>query len=200
MDVIQQIELLFALHGRRSYDGLRRESVTILEHSLQSAQLAEWSAVDNRLVGAALLHDIGHLLASSTAEGDDDAHQHRAAQFLGKVFPAGVVEPVRLHVLAKRYLVTTDLRYLSTLSAASVHSLHAQGGVLNRDECLGFAAAPHAEDAVVLRRWDDSAKVPGRKTPPLSYHLPLLRELQVGASASTVPTRTIVGGIGALGQ
>ncbi|MFI4932164.1 MAG: HD domain-containing protein [Burkholderiales bacterium] len=184
MEMIQEIELLFALHGRRSYDGLRRESVTILEHSLQCAQLAEWSGVDNTLIGAALLHDIGHLLAS-TAESDDDAHQHRAAQYLGEVFPAGVVEPVRLHVLAKRYLVTTDLRYLSTLSAASVHSLHAQGGVLRRDECLRFAATPHAEDAVVLRRWDDSAKVPGRKTPPLSYYLPLLRELQVGVSVST---------------
>ena len=197
MDMIKEIELLFALHGRRSYDGLPRESVTILEHALQCAQLAEWSGVDNGLVGAALLHDIGHLLASSKADPAGDAHEHRAAQFLSDVFPATVVEPVRLHVLAKRYLVTTDSRYLSTLSPASVHSLRAQGGVLKRDECLRFAAQPYAEDAVVLRRWDDSAKVPGRRTPPLSYYLPLLRELQVSAGASSAPARRVVGSIGA---
>jgi len=145
------------------------------------------------LLGAALLHDIGHLLAarpSTSVEGD--GHEERAARFLSATFSASVVEPVRLHVLAKRYLITTDSRYLATLSPASVHSLRLQGGVMNREERIRFASQPFAEDALVLRRWDDSAKVPGRKTPSLSYHLPLLHELRVD-EAAPAPTRTVVG-------
>lgn len=194
MDVMTEIEVLFGMHGGRTYEGLRRETVTALEHALQCAQLAEWSGVDNALVAAALLHDIGHLLEpQASGVGEDDAHEQRGERFLRAVFPESIVEPVRLHVAAKRYLVTTDPRYLATLSSASLHSLRLQGGMMNRGECVRFASQPYAEDAVALRRWDDSAKVPGRKTPSLSYYLPLLNELRVDGPTEPVPTRAVIG-------
>jgi predicted HD phosphohydrolase len=37
-----------------------------------------------------------------------------------------------------------------------------------------FLARPHAADALRLRRWDDRAKAPGQKTPPLEHFLPFL--------------------------
>ena len=186
MDVIDDIGLLLRLHGDRPYDGLRHESVTELEHALQCAQLAEWSQVDNTLVAAALLHDIGHFAAAATGDNIDDEHELRAATLLSGVFPAAVIEPVRLHVQAKRYLVATDAKYLAGLSSASVHSLGLQGGAMSRAECQRFEATLHAEEAVVLRRWDDSAKIPGRKTPPLGYYLQLLRECYTGGDPAAL--------------
>ena len=193
MDVIDDIGLLFAHHGQRPYDGLRRESVTALEHALQCAQLAEWSQVDNRLVVAALLHDIGSLGEIAVGDDVDDEHDQRAARLLNAVFPAAVVEPMRLHVQAKRYLVATDAKYLAGLSSASVHSLGLQGGAMSPAQCRRFETTPFAQDAVVLRRWDDSAKIPARKTPPLAYYLPLLREHHTGAESAAL--RTVVGSL-----
>jgi len=183
MDVIDDIGLLLTLHGERPYDGQRRESVTELQHALQCAQLAEWSQAGHALVAAALLHDIGHFAAAAIGDDVDDEHERRAAELLDGLFPAAVIEPVRLHVQAKRYLVATDARYLAGLSSASVHSLAVQGGAMSADECRRFEATPHHEEALALRRWDDSAKMPGRSTPPLAYYLPLLRELQSGSGS-----------------
>jgi phosphonate degradation associated HDIG domain protein len=188
MDVVEDIGLLLKLHGDRPYDGLRHESVTELEHALQCAQLAEWSQVDNTLVVAALLHDIGHFAAVAIGDDIDDEHEQRAAALLNGAFPASVIEPVRLHVQAKRYLMATDAKYLAALSSASVHSLGLQGGAMSRAECHRFEATPHAEDAVVLRRWDDSAKIPGRKTPSLGYYLQLLRECYTGGDPAALRT------------
>jgi phosphonate degradation associated HDIG domain protein len=186
MDIVEDIGLLLLMHGGRAYDGLRRESVSALEHALQCAQLAEWSQVDNTLVVAALLHDIGHFVDAAVGDDIDDEHDQRAAKLLGTAFPAAVIEPVRLHVQAKRYLVTTDPKYLVGLSSASIHSLRLQGGTMTRAECHAFETTPFADDAMVLRRWDDSAKTPGRKTPPLAYYLPLLREFHTGGNSAAL--------------
>lgn len=191
MDAIDHIEQLFERHGSQLYDGQLRESVSALEHSLQCAQLAEWAQADGALVAAALLHDVGHLVEHAGGDQVDDEHEQRAAAVLAASFPAAVVEPVRLHVQAKRYLVATDARYLAGLSSASVHSLGLQGGPMSADECRRFEGTPFAEDAVLLRRWDDSAKQPGRKTPPLAYYLPLLREVAVANESPAV--RTVIG-------
>ena len=193
MDAIDQIEQLFERHGSQLYEGQLRESVSALEHSLQTAQLAEWAQADHALVAAALLHDLGHFIDPVGDDQVDDEHERRAAALLASSFPPAVVEPVRLHVQAKRYLVATDAKYLAGLSSASVHSLALQGGPMSADECRRFEATPYAEDAVLLRRWDDSAKTPGRKTPSLAYYLPLLREFHTGAALKA--PRTVVGSL-----
>ena len=177
MKLVARIERLFAEHGAVAYDGARRESVSALAHALQCAQLAEWADAPPSLVAAALLHDVGHFIEPDPGEAIDDVHELRAVPFLSEGFGPAVVEPVRLHVQAKRYLVATDARYAAMLSPASVHSLALQGGPMSAAEQRAFEALPHAEDALALRRWDDSAKEPGRTTPPLAYYLALLAEL-----------------------
>ena len=47
----------------------------------------------------------------------------------------------------------------------------------NRKEAEEFLRKPFAQDALSLRRWDDLAKTPGKKTPPLAYYLALLDEV-----------------------
>jgi phosphonate degradation associated HDIG domain protein len=166
------IERLFRDHGHIAYSG---EGVTQLEHSLQSAQLAEENGAAETLVTAAFLHDLGHLLnlqgETPTARGIDDQHQYFAIPFLRPLFPPAVIEPIRLHVDAKRALCALEPGYYEALSEDSKRSLELQGGVYSKAEAEVFAAKPHAADAMKLRRWDDAAKVQGKPTPGLAHYL-----------------------------
>lgn len=178
--LMDRIGHMLARQADRAYEGQRTESVSALAHALQCAQLAEWAGASNSLVAAALLHDIGHFADDevvSLGDAVDDEHELRALPLLAQGFGPAVLEPIRLHVAAKRYLVAAEPAYLATLSPASVHSLMLQGGPMRPDEREAFAARPHAADAIALRRWDDLAKEPGRPTPSLDYYLALLAEV-----------------------
>ena len=166
------IETLFNRHGHNQYSG---EPVTQLEHALQTALLAEQAGADDELVTAALMHDLGHLLVglgdTPSLRGIDDLHQFRVLPFLRGVFGLRVLEPVQLHVAAKRYLCATRSGYLEALSPDSRRSLALQGGVFSGTEASQFIALPHAQEAVALRQWDDQAKQGGLQTPPLQHYL-----------------------------
>jgi phosphonate degradation associated HDIG domain protein len=169
---IGDIERLFRDHGHIAYSG---EGVTQLEHALQTAQRAEIAGADDELVTAALLHDLGHLLnlqgATPAARGIDDQHQYFAIPFLRPVFPAAVVEAIRLHVDAKRALCALEPDYYEALSEDSKRSLTLQGGIFSPEDTRAFLAKPFAENAMRVRRWDDAAKVAGEQTPPIGHYL-----------------------------
>jgi len=169
---LADIEALFAERGSEQYAG---EPVTQLQHALQCALRAEEEGSDDALVTAALLHDLGHLLhdfgATPTLQGLDDLHQYRALPFLRGLFDARVLEPIRLHVDAKRYLCATQPSYYEALSEDSKRSLALQGGVFYAQQAHEFMQRPGAADAVRVRVWDDLAKVDGLATPPLSHYL-----------------------------
>jgi phosphonate degradation associated HDIG domain protein len=169
---LNDVEALFRRHGHAQYDG---EPVTQLEHALQTAHLAEASGADDTLITACLLHDLGHLLADQgatpTLRGIDDTHQYVAIPFLRGLFPDAVLEAIRLHVDAKRYLCQANPAYHARLSEDSRRSLVLQGGVFGADQAAAFLARPGAKDAVLLRQWDDLAKQAGLATPPLAHFL-----------------------------
>ena len=179
MDVVEHIENLFRVYGSRRYESTRGGPVNALAHALQCAQLAEWANAEVTLVAAALLHDIGHLSDGNLSDDlKDDRHEVRPWPLLRENFGLAVAEPVRLHVDAKRYLVTKLPQYAAGLSPASVHSLALQGGPMSPQEIEEFDALPYARQAVALRRWDDLAKVPGKATLPLNYYLAMLDDLR----------------------
>jgi phosphonate degradation associated HDIG domain protein len=169
---LADIERLFTEHGHIEYSG---EGVTQLEHALQAAQFAQQEGASDALVTAAFLHDLGHLLnlqgETPSARGIDDQHQYFAIPFLRPLFPAAVIEPIRLHVDAKRALCALEPAYYEALSQDSKRSLKLQGGIFTREQREAFMAKPYAADAVRVRRWDDSAKTPKAATPPLSHFL-----------------------------
>ena len=170
--VLQRIEAIYLTRGQCLYSSAHAERVTALAHALQCAQLAEWAHATEELVTASLLHDLGHLLMDEpVADDEDDRHEVRALDLLCADFGPAVTEPIRLHVQAKRYLCAREPAYFHGLSAASVHTLGLQGGVMSPEEASDFEARPFAMDAVQLRRWDDLAKEPGKSTPPLAYYL-----------------------------
>ena len=176
---LSDICVLFARKGGREYDG---EGVSQLEHALQTAAQAEATGAPASLVAAALLHDLGHLLndqgETPTLRGVDDLHQFAALPFLRGTYGDDVLEPIRLHVDAKRYLCATRAGYYDALSTDSKRSLALQGGVYSADEAAAFIAKPHAVEAVSLRLWDDLAKVPGAATPPLAHFVAALESAQ----------------------
>jgi phosphonate degradation associated HDIG domain protein len=178
---IDDICLLFERQGGRMYSG---EPVTQLAHALQTAHAAEAAGADAVLITAALLHDLGHLLndqgETPTARGIDDIHQYVALPFLRPLFDDDVLEPIRLHVEAKRYLCATRPGYHDALSADSVRSLALQGGLHDPSEAEAFIALPGAEAAVRLRQWDDAAKIADRATPPLAHFASIMESSRRG--------------------
>jgi phosphonate degradation associated HDIG domain protein len=169
---LADIERLFAAHGHIEYSG---EGVTQLEHALQAAALAEREGAGDALVTAALLHDLGHLLNlqgdTPSRRGIDDQHQYFSIPFLRPLFGPEVIEPIRLHVDAKRALCGVEPGYHEALSEDSKRSLELQGGVFSAEERAAFMAKPFAAEALRVRRWDDRARVPGASTPPLQHFL-----------------------------
>lgn len=169
---LQDIRDLFEKWGALAYGG---EQVSQLDHALQSGALAQEEGAGDELVAAAFLHDVGHLLSrhgeTPAAPGVDDVHQYYALPFLRPVLPDSVLEPIRLHVDAKRYLCAIDSGYFGRLSPGSVRSLELQGGIFSDEQATEFAARPYAADAVKLRRWDDCAKERGKATPDLDTFL-----------------------------
>lgn len=161
-----EIEALFAEHGDESYG----EGVTMLAHMLQAAALAESEGADDRLVIAALLHDVGHFLQPTDDSFGYHKHDRSGGDWLAKRFPPEVSEPVRLHVAAKRYLCAVERDYFGKLSAASVYTLSQQGGPMSDAEARAFASSPYHQSAVCLRRWDDSGKVSGVTVRDLPYY------------------------------
>ena len=177
---INDIEGLFAAKGDRMYTG---EPVTQLQHALQSGHLAEQESASDELVVASFLHDLGHLIndqgETPTLRGIDDRHEYVALPFLRDLFGPPVLQPIRLHVDAKRYLcargdgTVTGAEYWAALSVDSKRSLELQGGIFSETEASAFRAQPYSEDGVRLRLWDDRAKLADALTPPLAHYLAL---------------------------
>ena len=177
---LPEIHRLLEVRGQSQYG---MEAISQLEHALQCAHLAEEADETPQTVVACLLHDLGHLLAAERAglaehkDGEDDLHQFIALPFLRALFPNAVLEPIRLHVDAKRYLCRVDSGYWASLSPASKHSLELQGGIFNDADAEKFIAQPFAAEAVRLRRYDDLAKVKGKQVPGLAHFAERLRQV-----------------------
>jgi gamma-butyrobetaine dioxygenase len=176
MGIIDRLFSLFSEKGQGAYFG---EAVTETDHALQCAHLAEQSGADNELIAAALLHDVGHLLhglpEDLAEKGLDGRHEEGGAAWLKRYFGPAVVDPVRLHVAAKRYLCRVEPDYYDRLSPASQLSLRLQGGPFTPEEVDRFEQEPWFRSALAVRRWDDAAKVPGLSVPGLEHYRPRLQ-------------------------
>jgi predicted HD phosphohydrolase len=167
MTLVELVDLLESLSGTPGEVGLSE-----LDHGLQCAY--ELSCVrpdDEELQIAGLVHDIGHVL------GSDELHGRLGGEKVRPLLGDRVAGLVEAHVPAKRYLAATDASYGSVLTSGSTVSLARQGGPLTSEEVAEFESGPFAVDAVVLRRADDAAKVPGRVVPGLEEWLPVLRRV-----------------------
>lgn len=176
---VDEVLALYERWGGERYD----EVVTQTDHALQTAALARSERAGTALVAAALLHDVGHLLAMARPDGStspaevDLAHEARGAAWLEDLFGPEVTAPIALHVAAKRYLCAVGPDYAADLSAGSTRSLALQGGPMDDGERRAFEADPGSAHAVALRTWDDAGKVEGLEVVPLAGYRDLLERL-----------------------
>ena len=174
MDIIDKIISNFK-NNNSLYIG---ENVTIAEHMIQSAMMAEKSKSKDNLVCACLLHDYGHFILDNPDElvrkKQDGKHEDIGYEYLKKFFKKEIVEPIKHHVIAKRYLAR-DKKYFGRLSEASVVSLKLQGGILSSKEAKLFEKQEFFKEAIMLRKFDEAAKKVGVKIKDIIQYKDLLK-------------------------
>ena len=157
MNIIDKIIANF-INNKSLYLG---EKVTISEHMLQSAMIAEKAKSSSSLVCACLLHDYGHFILEDPDElvrkKLDGKHENIGYEYLKNFFKEDIVKPIKYHVLAKRYLARNK-KYFNSLSDASKISLKLQGGVLNVKESKEFEKKDFFKHSIKLRKFDEVAK------------------------------------------
>ena len=173
MNIIDQIISSY-LNNKSLYIG---EKVTITEHMIQTAMLAEKANSSSSFICSSLLHDYGHFIL----ENPDDLinkkkngkHEDIGYEFLKKYFVKDVVKPIKYHVKAKRYLVRNK-KYYQILSEASKVSLELQGGIMNDKESKEFESNEFFESSIKLRKFDEEAKKAGLKIKSINEYKNLL--------------------------
>ncbi len=177
-NIVEFLEDIFERRGGEEYLG---EPVTMAEHMLQGATIAEQNGQSEEIIVAALLHDIGHFTSEfgtfSMDDTEDRYHEEAGAKVLEEFFPSIVTDCVRYHVAAKRYLCATKPAYYQRLSEASVHSLNLQGGPMSADEVAEFKTNPNIKEIVAVRYLDDAGKHADMKTPRFAHFSPMVQRV-----------------------
>ena len=157
MKIIDKIISNF-INNKSLYIG---EKVTISEHMIQSAMIAENAKSSSNLICSCLLHDYGHFILEDpdklVKKKIDGKHEDIGYEYLKRFFNKDVVEPIKYHVLAKRYLAR-EKKYFNLLSDASKISLKLQGGVLNKKKSKEFEKKDFFKNSIKLRKFDEVAK------------------------------------------
>ena len=177
-NIVDFIGSIFERRGGEEYLG---EPVTMGQHMLQGATLAEQNEEPDEIVVGALLHDIGHFTSEfgtfSMDDTEDRYHENAGAALLENFFPSVITDCCRYHVAAKRYLCATDPQYFNKLSDASIHSLNLQGGPMSEAEIINFKRNPNLKQILTVRLYDDAAKVPKMATPSFRHFAPLVHKM-----------------------
>ena len=157
MQVVDKIITNFT-NNKSLYIG---EKVTMSEHMIQTAMLAEKAKCNDDLICSCLLHDYGHFILDNPNElvkGNlDGKHEDIGYEYLKNIFKKEIIEPIKYHVQAKRYLAR-DEKYFNLLSEASKISLKLRGGVLNDEESAKFEVQDYFKSTILLRKFDEAAK------------------------------------------
>jgi len=173
MNIIDQIISNYS-NNKSLYIG---EKITMSEHMIQTAMLAEKTNSSSNLICSSLLHDYGHFILENPEdlvdEEKDGRHEDVGYAFLEKYFIEDVLGPIKYHVQAKKYLAR-ERKYYRLLSEASKISLKLQGGIMNNEEAEKFEKNKFFENSVKLRKFDEVAKKSGLKIKSINEYKNLL--------------------------
>ena len=154
------------------------EKVTIAEHMIQTAMIAEKNKSSESLICASLLHDYGHFIIEHpnelVAKSVDGKHEYIGYNFLKIYFKPEVTEPIKLHVQAKRYLCR-EKSYYDLLSKAAKISLKFQGGKMTDDEAKNFILLKYYKEAIKLRKFDEEGKLPDTKIKNINDYAKIIK-------------------------
>ena len=177
-NIVDFIGSIFEKRGDEEYLG---EPVTMGQHMLQGATMAEQSSEPDEIIIGTLLHDIGHFTSEfgtfSMEDTEDRYHEDAGAAVLEQFFPKVITDCCRHHVAATRYLCATDPEYFQKLSIASIHSLNLQGGPMCEAEIKDFEKNPNLKKILKVRLYDDAGKIPDMVTPSFWHFDPLVKKM-----------------------
>lgn len=175
------VDFIGSIFDRRGTEEYLGEPVTMGEHMLQGATLAEQAGQAEEIIVGALLHDIGHFTSEfgtfTMHDTEDRHHEDAGARVLERFFPSVITDCVRYHVAAKRYLCKTNPAYFQKLSEASIHSLNLQGGPMNAEEVAQFEKNPNLRQIIAVRYLDDAGKHPNMPTPDYWHFAPMVQRM-----------------------
>ena len=173
MNIIDEITSNF-LRNTSLYIG---EKITMSEHMIQTAMIAEEKNSSSNLICSSLLHDYGHFILENpdnlVKQSKDGKHEDIGYEFLKKYFSKDVLGPIKYHVKAKRYLAREE-KYYNLLSKASKVSLKIQGGAMSNEESKKFEISEFFENSIKLRKFDEMAKKSGLKIKSINEYKNLL--------------------------
>jgi predicted HD phosphohydrolase len=110
MQIIDKIITNFT-NNKSLYIG---EKVTMSEHMIQTAMLAQKAKCSDNLICSCLLHDYGHFILENPdqllKENLDGKHEDIGYEYLKNIFKKEIIEPIKYHVEAKSYLAR-DQKY-----------------------------------------------------------------------------------------
>lgn len=171
--IINEIFDLYKNYGHHDYIG---EPVSQTEHMILAALVAEEEKYDDECILAAFFHDIGHLLGLKKKLPQMDSwgtvdHDKEGANYLReKGFTERLCSLVENHVLAKRYLVSTNKEYYNKLSEASKQTFMHQGGLMSSEELKQFEEDPLKDLYIKFREWEEKAKISRENYPSLTKY------------------------------
>ncbi|MEM1363774.1 MAG: HD domain-containing protein [Pseudomonadota bacterium] len=175
------VDFLASIFERRGSEEYLGEPVTMGEHMLQGATIAEQNGQPDEIIVGALLHDIGHFTSEfgtfTMDDTEDRHHEDAGAEVLERFLPRVVTDCCRYHVAAKRYLCATKPTYYDRLSEASVHSLNLQGGPMSAEEVAAFERNPNLKEIIAVRYLDEAGKIAGMDTPDFRHFAPRVQRL-----------------------
>eukprot|EP01038_Epipyxis_sp_PR26KG_P006193 gene6193-8530_t len=183
--ILKRLVTLFLTYGDVDYIG---EPVSIVNHSIQAAYHASraLASISDSIAGseviiAALLHDIGHVLGLeagvSFRMGGCGVMNHESIgeDFLLKLgFNTRIARLIGSHVNAKRYLCYKNQEYYNKLSPASQTTLGYQGGPMSEEEAITFENDPDFINYLLLRKFDEAAKVPDLQVPSFESYFQVI--------------------------
>ncbi|WP_170391248.1 (R)-1-hydroxy-2-trimethylaminoethylphosphonate oxygenase [Ruegeria arenilitoris] len=177
-NIVAFIADIFDRRGGEEYLG---EPVTMAQHMLQGATIAEQNGMPEEIIVGALLHDIGHFTSEFGTYHPDDTvdrhHEDAGAEVLERFFPSVITDCCRYHVAAKRYLCATRPEYFNRLSAASIHTLDLQGGPMSAEEVAAFEANPNLKEIIQVRYLDEAGKRPDMDTHGFDHFAPMVQRM-----------------------
>ncbi|KAK3049927.1 hypothetical protein LTR09_008847 [Extremus antarcticus] len=131
---VKELFSFLEAQGQGDYLG---EAVSQLQHSIQTATLAEQAGADNETIIGSLLHDVGRFIPAADKMASmiapdgrylgKGSHEILGEGYLRQLgFSEMVCQLVGAHVMAKRWLCATDPGYHDGLSWNSKNTLKYQ--------------------------------------------------------------------------
>jgi len=180
-EAVRSVKKLYSRYGSSDYIG---EDISQVEHGLQCAYFANAAKAPPGVVIASLFHDVGQLVGLDRHLPEMPGnvgichHETVGSDYLRSMaFPELTCQLVARHVDAKRYFTATNSAYHNKLSDASKLSLIEQGGPMSAEEVQRFEQDPLKKWILLMRTWDDKAKIVDFKVPTFEEYVPMIRTL-----------------------